>query len=591
MGSQNKRISVKVSHLPQEALPGLVVGAQVDVSLGDGNEDVTVAIDLPMLSPGRSPDSPSHRAQDGRSQSVPSVTSVNEVDASTPPKGSPCAPSSADVKEMSTAPKSSAAPPPAPPAPTIPTTLLPSPADVVRATQSERTYFFPAGNFQPDHSSENLADGLLEESDDDAPPRSPSVRGSSPSSPSSRPRRGSSSMEDGPDDDPASPSLWPTPSPSAPFPDWEEATSSSAPRPAFPHRGPRPSPPSPGELMAVYLPEDRADHLADRVAELVARVPRSSLIPFKDADVPLGLRGWVAQLHRRERLAEWRDLLQLAVRSQDFGGAAMLRDRIRAFVDDDPAALEGRLEAAVQRSDFADAARVRDRLKKQQLQRWARPVAAIRPGTVILRISQGRLAAPRSLRRTPVLILTHDSRGTLGVCLNNLLGPISLCKADSFTQELEELKKAGHAESGLFDGGLGSTKPVLTVLHQQSIPEAPQLDLSNDLFSLFANVKRAGEQEMSVQRAVKLLKCGRMCPEQVRVFTGQMRWPPRSLEAQLNDGLWLPCLLSPSLMFSQRKPEVVWNEVWALLREWCRQHTLTVDTYPSTEEPETDPDL
>lgn len=63
-----------------------------------------------------------------------------------------------------------------------------------------------------------------------------------------------------------------------------------------------------------------------------------------------------------------------------------------------------------------------------QLQRWARPVAAIRPGTVILRISQGRLAAPRSLRRTPVLILTHDSRGTLGVCLNNLLGPISLCK-------------------------------------------------------------------------------------------------------------------------------------------------------------------
>lgn len=45
----------------------------------------------------------------------------------------------------------------------------------------------------------------------------------------------------------------------------------------------------------------------------------------------------------------------------------MLRDRIRAFVDDDPAALEGRLEAAVQRSDFADAARVRDRLKKQQV--------------------------------------------------------------------------------------------------------------------------------------------------------------------------------------------------------------------------------
>lgn len=42
-------------------MPGLVVGAQVDVSLGDGNEDVTVAIDLPMLSPGRSPDSPSHR--------------------------------------------------------------------------------------------------------------------------------------------------------------------------------------------------------------------------------------------------------------------------------------------------------------------------------------------------------------------------------------------------------------------------------------------------------------------------------------------------------------------------------------------------
>lgn len=57
-----------------------------------------------------------------------------------------------------------------------------------------------------------------------------------------------------------------------------------------------------------------------------------------------------------------------------------------------------------------------------------------------------------------------------------------------------------------------------------------------------------------------------MCPEQVRVFTGQMRWPPRSLEAQLNDGLWLPCLLSPSLMFSQRKPEVVWNEVCTAAR-------------------------
>lgn len=59
--------------------------------------------------------------------------------------------------------------------------------------------------------------------------------------------------------------------------------------------------------MAVYLPEDRADHLADRVAELVARVPRSSLIPFKDAGWGLTRRSSVCHtLRSSESLAHYR---------------------------------------------------------------------------------------------------------------------------------------------------------------------------------------------------------------------------------------------------------------------------------------------
>ena len=65
---------------------------------------------------------------------------------------------------------------------------------------------------------------------------------------------------------------------------------------------------------------------------------------------------------------------------------------------------------------------------RSQQQRWAKPVTDIGPGTIILRSNQSRVAAPKNLRQSMVLVLMHNSYGSLGLCLNNLLGPMKLCE-------------------------------------------------------------------------------------------------------------------------------------------------------------------
>jgi len=136
--------------------------------------------------------------------------------------------------------------------------------------------------------------------------------------------------------------------------------------------------------------------------------------------------------------------------------------------------------------------------------------------------------------------------------------------------ECEALGKIGY-EGPVYDGGLGSRKPVMTILHQQQ-SAVPDLDLSNDLFDLFANLKHPGQTISNIEEQIGALTSDEECPNKLRVFSGHIRWSRGALAAQVEEGLWFPCAVSPSILFSQRSPGSLWNEVWALMREWCEQH-------------------
>ena len=71
---------------------------------------------------------------------------------------------------------------------------------------------------------------------------------------------------------------------------------------------------------------------------------------------------------------------------------------------------------------------------------------------------------------------------------------------------------------------------------------------------------------------VKALQHSESCPHATRIFSGHMVWQPGALEAELAAGKWFPAMISPALMFSETGGELLWNEVWGLLKVWYEQH-------------------
>eukprot|EP00670_Eutreptiella_braarudii_P009350 CAMPEP_0174310254 /NCGR_PEP_ID=MMETSP0810-20121108/2934_1 /TAXON_ID=73025 ORGANISM="Eutreptiella gymnastica-like, Strain CCMP1594" /NCGR_SAMPLE_ID=MMETSP0810 /ASSEMBLY_ACC=CAM_ASM_000659 /LENGTH=627 /DNA_ID=CAMNT_0015418119 /DNA_START=95 /DNA_END=1979 /DNA_ORIENTATION=+ len=285
--------------------------------------------------------------------------------------------------------------------------------------------------------------------------------------------------------------------------------------------------------------------------------------------------GWVADLSREEELQQLERRMHNAVAAEDYMEAARLRNVMRDLcAPEDRQYLAPQLQKALDAEQFYRAAMFRDQLAAHAARRWARPIDVedIRPGTVIMRVAQGPEHIPKSMRRAVILVVMHDKhKGSLGVVLNNLLGPLGTPRVFPFAEEIEALCETS-PDTWLYDGGPASVKS-LTVLHQQKEVFRPEhSDLSTDMFDLFADIRHLAQANPTFVDTVQALRHGDACPSAARVFSGHVVWQPGALEAEAAQGKWFPALISPALIFSETGGRQMWNEVWDLLRVWYEQH-------------------
>eukprot|EP00670_Eutreptiella_braarudii_P005747 CAMPEP_0174286118 /NCGR_PEP_ID=MMETSP0809-20121228/10631_1 /TAXON_ID=73025 ORGANISM="Eutreptiella gymnastica-like, Strain CCMP1594" /NCGR_SAMPLE_ID=MMETSP0809 /ASSEMBLY_ACC=CAM_ASM_000658 /LENGTH=476 /DNA_ID=CAMNT_0015382057 /DNA_START=580 /DNA_END=2010 /DNA_ORIENTATION=+ len=322
------------------------------------------------------------------------------------------------------------------------------------------------------------------------------------------------------------------------------------------------------------------DAKAERVMKLMKMIHNSSqAIPE--------MSGWVQELYQREQMLQARTQMEYAIATEDYKSASKYRDVMRELQKNtgDRRYLEERLDQVVEQNDFTEAKVIRDKLLSLETERWARPISAdsIRPGTVIMRVNPQQKAVSTALSRplkrwAVILILKHDRSGTMGLVLNNLLGELVGNRAKGFGEELDAIHDVCD-EPLFFDGGEPLTTSI-TVLHQQrTVKRKHDLDLSTNLFDLFANVRHLRETNPTFIDTLDELEDG----QQVRFFNGHMAWLAGLLQEEAEQDLWFPAEISPSLIFSHTQGEDLWNEVWDLLEEWCVQH-LSPEAVKNVEE-------
>lgn len=165
------------------------------------------------------------------------------------------------------------------------------------------------------------------------------------------------------------------------------------------------------------------------------------------------------------------------------------------------------------------------------------------------RLAQGMLllASPEiddpSWTRTVVLLLHHDSNGSLGVALNR---PTRVAP-----EEVEpQLELPGYSGSVFRGGPVGPTQLIFLVRNPPAglLRAAPQI---------VEDVYASGDLSALTQ----LVELGTNESE-LRLFAGHVEWAPRQLEAEVAEGLWTLTAASSPRVFPAR-PETLWEQLQA----------------------------
>ena len=118
-----------------------------------------------------------------------------------------------------------------------------------------------------------------------------------------------------------------------------------------------------------------------------------------------------------------------------------------------------------------------------------------------MRVNQEE-GVPKSLQRAVILILMHSEAGTMGVVLNNLLGPPDTARVFPFADEIKAIADMS-PETWLYDGGLAQVKS-LTLLHQQKDASSARCsNVSTRLFDLFANICHVSQEVFEGQKQAR----------------------------------------------------------------------------------------
>jgi putative transcriptional regulator len=175
-------------------------------------------------------------------------------------------------------------------------------------------------------------------------------------------------------------------------------------------------------------------------------------------------------------------------------------------------------------------------------------VALAQPLAAQPKLAQGVLlvATPeigdRSWEQTIVLVLHHDSNGTLGVAINRP----TVVAADEIVPDLGELPEAAGA---VFRGGpVGPTQLVFLVRNPPSgmLQTAPLI-----VDGIYASGDLA-----SLPRLVEASDDGR----RLRIYAGHAEWAPGQAEREVADGQWTVTAGTAERVFSAQ-PEILWQRL------------------------------
>ena len=147
-----------------------------------------------------------------------------------------------------------------------------------------------------------------------------------------------------------------------------------------------------------------------------------------------------------------------------------------------------------------------------------------------------------SWAQTVVLVLHHDSNGTLGVAINR---PTRV-GLDEVVPDLD----TGDYTGSVFRGGpVGPTQLVFLVRN-------PPLGLLQSAPLIVDGIRASGD----LAALPRLVELGRAGDGDVRLFAGHVEWAPGQLAREIADGLWTVTTGSAPRVFSPQ-PETLWHRL------------------------------
>lgn len=163
-------------------------------------------------------------------------------------------------------------------------------------------------------------------------------------------------------------------------------------------------------------------------------------------------------------------------------------------------------------------------------------------------LSQGALlvATPEigdpSWAETVVLVLHHDSNGTLGVAINR---PTRV-RLGEIVPDLETEDYTGSVFRG---GPVGPTQLVFLVRN-------PPLGLLQSAPLIVDGIRASGD----LAALPRLVELGHSDDDDLRLFAGHVEWAPGQLAREIADGLWTVTTGSAPRVFSPQ-PETLWHRL------------------------------
>lgn len=158
----------------------------------------------------------------------------------------------------------------------------------------------------------------------------------------------------------------------------------------------------------------------------------------------------------------------------------------------------------------------------------------------ILLVATPEIGDP-SWTRTVVLLLHHDSNGSLGIAINR---PTRVTP-EEIVPEFEWPDYDGSVFRG---GPVNPTQLVFLVRN-------PPLGLLRAAPQIFGEIYASGDLDAFAE----LVERGSTDGE-LRLYAGHVEWAPRQLEAEVAEGLWTVTAASAPRVFSAR-PETLWDQL------------------------------